>query len=744
MPANDDEFQLSLRDDERGATMVMGLFMAVFLVGMLYYIVGLGDAIAYRERMQDTSDAGAFTAAVVNSRGMNLIVLLNMVMAAVMAILLSLKVIETVVTVAMGISTAMGALCFGCTAPAISFLNTLRQTVGNLADGFEPVAQRIINACHVSQGAVRDAWPVVGQGRAMYGMLGNSVSNSPAEAGMVFPIYASLPVQDHVFRETCDRGAQNAVRLIGLPFEEIPLVGDRVSGWIEGGSRELYDAYSAYFCGGSSASPPSYQVERARPSSADSIACETQCNPVEGPCPASCEDVTSEACGAFLNRACHNATQEAALYGDAYCHPDKIDRRATTTDGDAWCMEELHRWEGCFDDDRGTTNAVYRARQVPGSETGELTRQEPSLQQSYIQPRCMDRVQRASDQCRPGRDVMWSTELRYVLYIRSGLDAACDIHAVVVRPQALNNDLRHWRSHGPDRASNVCSDMSWRVGSGNRPFAASCAHDPLPAEWDSGTFVPNPSGDLTNPFADCNALPDSYADALSGLMANTNPQHLVREVKLVSRCIIEETFDVDIAFGGETAVENPSRWKPPQRICELSGNGAFFSRGCAESGDRIFHGAEEFQLRGVVIGERHESVANGGTRVATWSGPEQRPMRGVSTPDPSANIGIGGVNIWEAAHQLGRFSMSQAEFFWDQSERCTGGDEANGDGGGSHCTGFYNEHADEREWMWDMAWTARMRRIHFSDPGVAEAGAQQVDPSLARDLAGWFDAVFIH
>ncbi|MFK8002618.1 MAG: TadE/TadG family type IV pilus assembly protein, partial [Polyangiales bacterium] len=68
----------SLRSDESGAMMVIGLFMAVFLVGMLYYIVGLGDAIAYRERMQDTSDVGSFTAAVVNARGMNLIVMLNM------------------------------------------------------------------------------------------------------------------------------------------------------------------------------------------------------------------------------------------------------------------------------------------------------------------------------------------------------------------------------------------------------------------------------------------------------------------------------------------------------------------------------------------------------------------------------------------------------------------------------------------------------------------------------------------
>ena len=73
--------------DQRGAIMVMAVFMAAFLVGCLWYLIGVGDALVYRERVQDAADAGAYSAAVYHARGMNLIALLNIVMAAMLAVL---------------------------------------------------------------------------------------------------------------------------------------------------------------------------------------------------------------------------------------------------------------------------------------------------------------------------------------------------------------------------------------------------------------------------------------------------------------------------------------------------------------------------------------------------------------------------------------------------------------------------------------------------------------------------------
>ncbi|MEM9192246.1 MAG: hypothetical protein AAGF12_23940 [Myxococcota bacterium] len=77
--------ETSLRHDEGGAMMIMSIFMAMLVVGMLYYVAGIGETIVYRERVQDAADSVAMTGAVVLARSMNVIVLLNLVIASVFA-----------------------------------------------------------------------------------------------------------------------------------------------------------------------------------------------------------------------------------------------------------------------------------------------------------------------------------------------------------------------------------------------------------------------------------------------------------------------------------------------------------------------------------------------------------------------------------------------------------------------------------------------------------------------------------
>lgn len=80
--------------DERGAIMVLGIFMCTCLVGALWYIAGIGDAVVYRERLQEAADATAMSTAVLHARGMNIIVMVNLAMAAVLAIRVALKVLQ--------------------------------------------------------------------------------------------------------------------------------------------------------------------------------------------------------------------------------------------------------------------------------------------------------------------------------------------------------------------------------------------------------------------------------------------------------------------------------------------------------------------------------------------------------------------------------------------------------------------------------------------------------------------------
>src|SRR5690242_3723220 len=93
--------------DERGAVMVLGIFMCTVLVGALWYVAGIGDAIVFRERVQEAADASAFSGAVLHARGMNIIVLINLIMACILGLRVALKVVQLALLVAGGIFTAL-------------------------------------------------------------------------------------------------------------------------------------------------------------------------------------------------------------------------------------------------------------------------------------------------------------------------------------------------------------------------------------------------------------------------------------------------------------------------------------------------------------------------------------------------------------------------------------------------------------------------------------------------------------
>jgi len=90
-------------ENQSGAIMVMGLFMACFLVGALWYIIGIGDAIVFRDKMQEAADHGAFTSAVLHAKGMNFISACNLILFALVAIHIFLGVILDIL---MGIAIA--------------------------------------------------------------------------------------------------------------------------------------------------------------------------------------------------------------------------------------------------------------------------------------------------------------------------------------------------------------------------------------------------------------------------------------------------------------------------------------------------------------------------------------------------------------------------------------------------------------------------------------------------------------
>ncbi len=83
-----------LKDDTRGAVMVMGLFMATFLIGSMWFMKGIGDAVVFKDRMQEAADHAVFTGAVVHARGMNVVAALNLIMYVIAFIWVILCVLK--------------------------------------------------------------------------------------------------------------------------------------------------------------------------------------------------------------------------------------------------------------------------------------------------------------------------------------------------------------------------------------------------------------------------------------------------------------------------------------------------------------------------------------------------------------------------------------------------------------------------------------------------------------------------
>lgn len=243
---------------ERGAIMVMALFMAVFATGCLYYVVGLADAIARRERVQDAADAAAFSAVVLHARGMNVIALINMTMAALLAILIALKLVELVCIVGVAIATGLAFLTGGGSLIAVPPLTSTGLLATEAYEQAQPVVHNTLRALRLAAHGVRIAIPWVAQTRTVQTVVAHY--NPPATVGFAVPGSLTLPSDDGTYDDLCTKSGEYVGDLVDFGLSPIPVEGFSLGDLTSG----LIDTGSAWFCGTEGAGPPS--IERKRKS----------------------------------------------------------------------------------------------------------------------------------------------------------------------------------------------------------------------------------------------------------------------------------------------------------------------------------------------------------------------------------------------------------------------------------------------------------------------------------------------
>lgn len=169
---NPGEPQRALARDDRGGLLIIGILMGSLLVGGLWYLASIGDAILWREHAQDAADAAAFENAVWNARGMNTLVMMNMLMALVMAVLVIwrllivfIAVIIAVIAIACGIGLLIPNPISAAACTLVRAVPRMTVTLARMRRIDDVIARNVVRITHgiaTAQKVVAGAIPAVG------------------------------------------------------------------------------------------------------------------------------------------------------------------------------------------------------------------------------------------------------------------------------------------------------------------------------------------------------------------------------------------------------------------------------------------------------------------------------------------------------------------------------------------------------------------------------------------------------
>ena len=250
-----------LARDDRGAIMVVGVFMGAFLVGALWYAIGVGDAILYKQRVQDGADAVVFAAAVNHARGMNMIAMINLIMAAILGVLVAVKLLQLVNAIANAVSCASSGLSLGTCAicdAVCGITSSLESPIQSTVDAVTQVVKTTLPALSQVEVAIALGMPWVGEGK---GVVAAKSYDAPVKSGAIVtssllpytPVgnagqpKIGLPVQEGPYSELCRKAGETVGSVAFAPFGSFgSWVGDLVGG--------LVSTFPAYFCAGSDVS----------------------------------------------------------------------------------------------------------------------------------------------------------------------------------------------------------------------------------------------------------------------------------------------------------------------------------------------------------------------------------------------------------------------------------------------------------------------------------------------------------
>jgi len=245
--------------NEQGAVLVLGVFMCACMAGALWYLIGIGDAIVYRERLQEGADAVAFSAATLDARGMNLIVLLNLLMACVLGVRVAMKAAQLTLVV-------LGGIC-AIFPPLAGLATTCFDIAGHLQTAIvdtRPAINDTLKALSRAQVGIKMMVP----GAALAGSIQVASKYRPrvSEGGAANrTLVQGLPVEEGNVDQLCREAGESGPRLIEWMIESIThkKIPDEVTSRFDHLIGKGIEQGGAYFCelGSGAGTPPDFGGE---------------------------------------------------------------------------------------------------------------------------------------------------------------------------------------------------------------------------------------------------------------------------------------------------------------------------------------------------------------------------------------------------------------------------------------------------------------------------------------------------
>ncbi len=267
--------------NEDGALMIVGIFMMLVVVSMLYILIGTAKTLLAREGMQDAADASAFSAAVFMARGMNLIALINLLMALLLALLVAVRLTQTFFAMSAAALYSV-SWYFGISAPAATACKQASDSLGKVYKNFKDPVLQALEVMHQVQEATSVAMPFVAAGAGIYEVAAH---HPPAVGAFALPAPQSLPIEADKFEVLCGKATERATTgtvdvFVGgfallLDKAPPPLVNSALAP-VRKAAETVGESMSQFLCGDGSQSPPkaSFTVENSYPKYTPLTACE--------------------------------------------------------------------------------------------------------------------------------------------------------------------------------------------------------------------------------------------------------------------------------------------------------------------------------------------------------------------------------------------------------------------------------------------------------------------------------------